>query len=276
MRFGSGVLGLMVLGAASIAVAQTAQTQAPEAGANAPGWRKLDDSKSADAKPAGPTVPAGTRVLLTLINGVSTKHSLEGDRIYLQTSYPIMADNRIVIPSGSYVEGTLTFVHRPGRSKDRRGEIYLRFDSLTLPNGVTRDFRARLGGLEGDSSAEMDRSEGKVRAESNKGGEARTVGETAAAGAGVGAIAGGVTGHPLTGLAIGSVSGAALGLMSVLLSRGPDAVLSRGTTMEMVLDRPLTFEPGELDFSHAAPPMPIVPAAPDQTQQKRTGLGWPL
>ena len=273
MRFRSGVLGLVVLGAASLA---GAQTPAPEAGANTPGWRKLDESKSTDAKPAGPTVPAGTRVLLTLINGVSTKHSGEGDRIYLQTSYPIMADNRMVIPPGSYVEGTLTFVHRPGRSKDRRGEIYLRFDSLTLPNGVTRDFRARLGGLEGDSSAEMDRSEGKVKAASNKGGEARTVGETAAAGAGIGAIAGGVSGHPLTGLAIGSASGAALGLMEVLLSRGPDAVLSRGTTMEMVLDRPLTFEPSELDFSHAAPPMPIAPAAPDQTQQKRTGLGWPL
>ncbi|HXN47388.1 MAG TPA: hypothetical protein VN893_12155 [Bryobacteraceae bacterium] len=273
MRFGSGVLGVMVLGAASIAAAQT---QAPEGGANAPGWRKLEDSKPADAKAAGPTVPAGTRVLLTLINGVSTKHSVEGDRIYLQTSYPIVADSRIVIPAGSYVAGTLTFVHRPGRSKDRRGEIYLRFDSLTLPNGVTRDFRSRLGGLEGDSSAEMDRSEGKVKAASNKGDEARTVGETAAAGAGIGAIAGGVTGHPLTGLAVGSVSGAAVGLMEVLLSRGPDAVLSRGTTMEMVLDRPLTFEPGELDFSHAAPPMPIVPAASDQTQQRRTGLGWPL
>lgn len=273
MRFGRGVLGLMALGAASITAAQT---QAPEAGANAPGWRKLDDSKPAEAKPAGPTVPAGTRVLLTLINGVSTKHSVEGDRIYLQTSYPIMADNRIVIPPGSYVEGTLTFVHRPGRSKDRRGEIYLRFDSLTLPNGVTRDFRSRLGGLEGDTSAEMDRSEGKVKAASNKGGDARTVGETAAAGASVGAIAGGVSGHPLTGLGIGAAGGAAAGLMAVLLSRGPDAVLARGTTMEMVLDRPLTFSPSELDFSHAAPPMPIVPAAPDQTQQKRTGLGLPL
>ena len=221
------------------------------------------------------TVETGAKVPLSLINSISTKHSAEGDRVYLETVFPVLSNGRIVIPVGSYVAGTVTQIKKPGRVKGR-GELYVRFDSLTLPNGVTRDFRARLGGLEGDSSAEMDRSEGKVKAASNKGGEARTVGETAAAGAGIGAIAGGVSGHPLTGLAIGSASGAALGLMEVLLSRGPDAVLSRGTTMEMVLDRPLTFEPSELDFSHAAPPMPIAPAAPDQTQQKRTGLGWPL
>lgn len=268
MRFRSGVFGLIVLGAASIAAAQT---QAPEPGPSAPGWRKMEGD--AQAKPKGLIVPTGTRVLLTLINGVSTKHSVEGDRIYLQTSYPILVDNRIVIPPGSYVEGTLTEVKRPGRQKDRRGQIYLRFDSLTLPNGVTRDFRARIGGLDADANAELDRSEGKVKAASNKSGEARTVGETAAAGASVGAIAGAASGHPLTGLGIGSAAGAAAGLMAVLLTRGPDAVLARGTSMEMVLDRPMTFEEGELDFSRAAPPVPVAPAAPDQKQQPRR---WPL
>ena len=273
MGFRSGVFGLIVLGAASIAAAQT---QAPEGGTNPPGWRKLDDSKVAEATPTGLMGASGTRVLLTLINGVSTKHSAEGDRIYLQTSYPIMVQNRVVIPPGSYVEGTLTEVKRPGRQKDRRGEIYLRFDSLTLPNGVTRDFRARIGGLEGDVNEALDKSdgEGKVKAASNKAGEARTIAETAAAGASVGSIAGGVSGHPGLGLGIGAAGGAAAGLMAVLLTRGPDAVLARGTTMEMVLDRPLTFEESELDFSHVAAPVPIVPAAPQQTQQRRTG--WPL
>lgn len=274
MRFRPGVLGLTLLGAASIAAAQTQATQAPETGANAPGWRKMEDARAAETKPAGLMVASGTRVLLTLINGVSTKHSTEGDRIYLQTAYPILVRNRIVIPPGSYVEGTLTEVKRPGRQKNRRGEIYLRFDSLTLPNGVTRDFRARIGGLDGDRNEELDKSEGKVKAAGNKAGEARTVAETAAAGASVGSIAGAVSGHPGLGLGIGAAGGAAAGLMAVLLTRGPDAVLARGTTLEMVLDRPLTFEENELDFSHAAPPMPIVPAAPEQTQQRRTG--WPL
>jgi type IV secretion system protein VirB10 len=75
------------------------------------------------------------------------------------------------------------------------------------------------------------------------------------------------------GLGIGAGAGAAAGLMAVLLTRGPDAVLARGTTLEMVLDRPVSFEDSELDFSHAAAPVAIAPAASSrQTQQRRS---WP-
>jgi hypothetical protein len=34
-----------------------------------------------------------------------------------------------------------------------------------------------------------------------------------------------------------------------LLTRGPDVVLAKGSTVEMLLDRPLTFDETELDFS---------------------------
>jgi hypothetical protein len=44
--------------------------------------------------------------------------------------------------------------------------------------------------------------------------------------------------------------------------------------VEMVLDRPLTFEERELDFSHAAPPVPVMPATPAQTPTPRGR--WPL
>jgi len=117
-------------------------------------------------------IDAGTKVPLSLINSISTKHSAEGDRIYLETVFPIMSNGRIVIPPGSYVAGTVTFVKRPGRVKGR-GELFLRFDSLTLPNGVTRDFRARIGSMDGRASEEFDRTEGKISSEGNKGGDAR-------------------------------------------------------------------------------------------------------
>ena len=76
-----------------------------------------------------------------------------------------------------------------------RGELFLRFDSLTLPNGVTRDFRARIGTMDGRASEDFDRAEGKIKSEGNKSGDARTVGEAAAAGASIGVIAGAATGH---------------------------------------------------------------------------------
>src|SRR5271168_4837846 len=101
-------------------------------------------------------VGQGTHIPLSLINSVSTKHSVEGDRVYLETVFPILVNGKIVIPPGSYVAGTVTLVKRPGRVKGR-GELFLRFDSLTLPNGVTRDFRARVGSLDGSAPEDFDR-----------------------------------------------------------------------------------------------------------------------
>jgi type IV secretion system protein VirB10 len=130
-----------------------------------------------------------------------------------------------------------------------KGELFIRFDSLTLPNGVTRDFRARPGSVDGELQGDFERDEGKIKSEGNKGGDARTVGETTAAGASVGAIAGSVAGRGGMGVGVGAAAGAAAGLAGVLLSRGPDAVLPRGTTLEMVLDRDLRYTDNDLNFA---------------------------
>src|ERR1700722_11536924 len=110
---------------------------------------------------------SGTRIPLSMINSVNTKNSAAGDRVYLQTVFPIIASGKIVIPPGSYVEGTVTEVKRPGRVKGR-GSLFVRFDSLILPNGVTRDFRARVGSLDGRGDEKLERKEGKIESESGK------------------------------------------------------------------------------------------------------------
>jgi hypothetical protein len=111
------------------------------------------------------TVPAGTHIALALRNAVDTKHSKEGDRIYLETIYPVAAGGRIAIPRGSFVNGTVTISKPAGRVKGK-GELFIRFDSLTLPSGATRDFRSRLNSAEG---AKVDREEGKVTGERDTG-----------------------------------------------------------------------------------------------------------
>ncbi len=221
-------------------------------------------------------VETGTHIPLSLINSVSTKNSVPGDRVYLETVFPILVDGKIVIPPGSYVSGTITEVQRPGKMKGR-GEFHLRFDSLTLPNGTTRDFRARVSGLDGRASEELDRKEGTIRSEGDKAGDVRTVGETAAAGASVGALAGSMSGAAGMGAGIGAAAGATAGLMGVLFTRGPEAVLAKGTTLEMVLDRPVSFEESELDFSNSPArrgsgegPGPL-PSKKAQTSSRR----WP-
>jgi hypothetical protein len=211
-----------------------------------------DTAPATAPAPAGSfTVNTGTRIALGLINSVSTKHSVAGDRIYLETVFPIVIDNHIIIPPGSFVSGTVTDVKRPGRVKGR-GELYVRFDSLTLPNGVTRDFRSRIGSVDARGDERLDQKEGMIQSDSNKGGDARTIGEGAATGASIGAIAGSAAGHAGLGAGIGGAAGAAVGLAGVLLTRGPDAVLAKGSTIEMVLDRPLIFDSSEVNFTTTA------------------------
>jgi hypothetical protein len=234
-----------------LAFALVAQDSAPAPTADG-GLRKAD----AAAKP-GFTVETGTKIPLNLINSVSTKHSIVGDRLYLETVFPILVDGRIVVPVGSYVAGTVTQIKKPGRVKGR-AELYVRFDSLTLPNGVTREFRARMGGLDGTESSEVDRAEGKVSGPGNKKGDLQTVGEAASTGAAAGGLIGGLgAGHPGLGVGIGAGAGAAAGMIGVLLSRGPDAVLDKGATVEMVLDRSISFNEAEINFGNYQPPRSV-------------------
>jgi type IV secretion system protein VirB10 len=227
----------------------------------------LLSAQEAAPTPAEFTVETGAKVPLSLINSISTKHSAEGDRVYLETVFPVLVNGRIVVPVGSYVAGTVTQLKKPGRVKGR-GELYVRFDSLTLPNGVTRDFHGRIGSMDGNAKDELDRVEGKVRSEGNKSGDARSVGEAAAAGASIGVIAGGAAGHYGMGAGIGAAAGAAAGMVGVLLSRGPDAVLARGSTLEMVLDRPISFTESELNFGNYQAPRGAIAGAPDAGADK--------
>jgi hypothetical protein len=85
-----------------------------------------------------------------------------------------------------------------------------------------------------------------------------TIGETTAVGASIGAIA--VRSSPGLGAGIGAGAGMLAGLATVLLTRGPDAVLERGSTVDMVLDRELDFSPADLNFArNGAPVAAIVP-----------------
>ena len=215
------------------------------------------------------TVVPGTRIALGLVNSVSTKHSVAGDRIYLETVFPVVMNSHIVIPTGSYVTGTVTDTKKPGRVKGK-AEMFVRFDSLTLPNGVTREFRSRLGSIDGRSNEKLDSKEGVIKGDSNKGGDTRAVAEAAAAGGSIGVIAGSANGTPGAGLGLGSLAGAAAGLMGVLLTRGPDAELARGSTVEMVLDRPLLFTAKETDFS-GTPSAPRMSDGPGPNRQKNGG-----
>jgi type IV secretion system protein VirB10 len=188
-------------------------------------------------------VPAGTKLPLVLHNAVSTRNARPGDPVYLETVFPIVQNDKILIPAGSYVQGEITEAQRPGRVKGT-GEMRIRLTTMILPNGYTVRFDA-IPANAGTGGNETTGKEGEIKGDTSKGADVGTVVKTTGAGAGIGGIAS-RTGK---GAGIGAGVGAAAGVAAVLLSRGPELDLPRGTTLDAVLDRPLTLDASKINFT---------------------------
>jgi hypothetical protein len=197
-------------------------------------------------------VPAGTRLAVVLENGISTRSAKAGDSLYFHTAFPVTENNRVIIPVGSYLRGSLLETKRPGRIKGR-GEFRLRLESLILPNGYTVDLLAAPQSADTGGRETTD-SEGKVTGPSGKGKDVGTIATTTVTGAGIGAIAG-----RGKGAGIGAGIGGLAGLAAVLLTRGPEAELPRGTTLDIVLERDLALDSSMVQFTNTGQEQPITP-----------------
>jgi hypothetical protein len=242
---------LLVSASSGVAFAQQPegpQTSAPSPVAPAP--RPAVERRSATGEKI--TVPAGTRVAVVLENGISTRSAKAGDSLYFRTSFPITQNNHVVIPVGSYLRGELLESKRPGRIKGR-GEFRMRLNTLIFPNGYTVDLNAAPRSADTGGKETTDQ-EGKVTGSGGKGKDVGTVATTTATGAGIGAIAGGGKGAGL-GAGIGGLAG----LAAVLLTRGPEAELPRGSTLDIELERDLTLDSNYVHFANTGQAQPITP-----------------
>ena len=228
-----------VIPAAPTQPAPPAETAPPVPAAN-----PAPAPSAAAAKPHGDdqtfVVPAETTIPLILQNTINTKSAFAGEAIYCESIYPITVGNRIVIPKGSSVRGSVTQVLRPGKVKGK-ALIGLRFDQLILPNGTTVPLRAVLSGFGSMSSETFDPKEGKIGGAGSKGEDVGKIAQTTVSGAELGTLVGWGQGHSLEGLGIGSAAGAAAGVIWVLASRGKDIVMPYGTSLELKLTQPVTF-----------------------------------
>jgi len=234
--------------------------------AQAPDGPQTDAQPSATSpKPAAPRtpgavetiiVPAGTRFGVILENGVSTRGAKPGDSVYMRTSFPITQNNRVVIPVGSYIRGEILESKRPGRVKGK-GELRLKLNTLVLPNGYTIDLNAAPRSADTGGKETMD-SEGKMSSPGGKGTDVptvvRTTAETVGVGTGVGAITGGAK-----GAGIGAGIGGAVALTAFMLTRGPDAQLPRGSTLDIELEHDLALDKSQIQYSNLGQPEPINP-----------------
>lgn len=188
------------------------------------------------------TIPAGTEIPVRLEQAISTKNAKVGDPVYATTAFPYVQNDHIVIPAGTYVQGRISEVKRPGRIKGR-AEVLVHFTSLIYRSGYTVMLPGAVEQVPGADKQDVKDKEGTIQQAGNKGEDAKTVGKVAATGAGLGGIAG----RSMKGVGIGGAAGAAAGLGYVLLTRGPDMLLPAGTNLQMIIQRDLQVKPGRID-----------------------------
>lgn len=195
--------------------------------------------QEADVRTA--SIPAGTKVPLALKQAISTKSAKEGDPVYAETTFPFVVNDHIIIPAGTYVQGRISHVRRPGRVKGR-AELLMHFTSMIYPSGYTVILPGSVDNMPGADKTSMKDSEGTIRQDGQKGKDIGQIASTAS----TGAIIGGVT-NGGKGAAIGAGGGSALGLAIALLSRGNDVRLEPGTSIEMVIQREITVDSIRID-----------------------------
>ena len=191
-------------------------------------------------------VPEGTIIPIVLTEYLNTRNTQIGDVFYADTTYPIWIQQRLVIPKGSTIRGTVTEVVRPGKIRGK-GRMAVRFDDILLPNGVRRDLIASFRGIHGAGDESLSRDSETVTAGGSKGEDVGTVVGTSSQGAIIGAIAG----RSGADAVIGAGAGAAAGVAIMLFTRGRDLVISPGTRFDLELKKPIRFAFNEVDFTRA-------------------------
>jgi type IV secretion system protein VirB10 len=193
-------------------------------------------SQSAVPAKAELVIPAGTKVPLVLKHAISTKGAQEGDPVYAETNFPVVMNDRVLIPAGTYVQGKITHVQRAGRIKGR-AEVLMHFTTLIFPSGYTVMLPGSIENVPGADKTKMKGQEGTIQQDGQTGEKIGTVASTA----GTGAVIGGLS-RGGKGALVGGGIGGAVGTAIALLTRGNDVKLDSGTTVEMVIQREVPLD----------------------------------
>src|SRR5579863_10391350 len=120
------------------------------------------------------TVPAGTKVLLTLRSAINTKSAKPGDGVYLASAFPVVVGTRVMIPAGVYVQGVVDRVERAGHVKGK-AQLDMHFTSIIFPNGSVVEIPGLVNGLPGANKQKVN-EEGTIEQSADK---TRNMGEVA-------------------------------------------------------------------------------------------------
>ena len=165
------------------------------------------------------TVPAGTPIIVTLDQSVSSKDARVGEKVAASVADGVTVGGNTVIPKGSPATVTVASAQASGRLSTP-AKLYLRLDSVTV-HGKTYSVSAHYAGGTGKSHKKRD---------------IVAIGGTSAAGAVIGALAGGGK-----GAAIGAAAGAGAGTAGAALTGKKDINYAAETRLSFRLKSPVTI-----------------------------------
>jgi hypothetical protein len=212
----------------------------------------LAQANPAAADPNVVTIPAGTKIPLSLKQAISTKNAREGDAVYAETAFPFVLDNRVIVPAGSYIQGSISHVERAGHGHGR-AEILMHFTSMIYPSGYTVMLPGSVENTPGADNKSVKDSEGTIQEDKDTGKKVEDAAKGGAYGTVAGATAGGLATGGLNGARVGAGAGAAAGIGWALLKRGNDVRLDVGTSIEMEIQRPITVDASRIAMAKVTP-----------------------
>jgi len=165
------------------------------------------------------TVPSDAVLGLQIERTVSSELARVEDKVEARVTRDVRVENRVAIPAGSTVRGSVTEVDKGGRVKGT-ARLAIRFHTIVLADGTQLALK----------------SDPVIREGQSPGGEsAAKVGGAAIGGAILGAILGGGR-----GAAIGGAVGAGAGTAAAMTNDRNPATLTAGTTVTVRMQAPVT------------------------------------
>lgn len=235
---------ILILLVTATGMAQQAPTQSQSPG-EAPQLKNRTEMAQPDAADVNRApilvIPAGTKIPIQLRQGVSTKNAQQGDPIYGQTNFPIVINDQVAIPGGTYVQGVVDNVKRAGRIKGR-AELAFHITNLVFPSGYTLTMAAAIDQVPGDENSRM-KEPGTVQHDPEKGKDLERIGRNAAEGGAIGGIAGAAANAGWHGYGVGGLAGIGAGTLIGILARGSDVRFEPGTVVDVVLNHAIGINP---------------------------------
>lgn len=246
---------LAMLLVSGMAWGQASQTPAPDSSppaasaAQAAPSTKPVEQPAASQDPHAVVIPAGTKVPLTLKQAISTKNAREGDPVYAETAFPFVANDHILIPAGTYIQGKISHVEKAGRSI-KRAALLIHFTSMIYPSGYTVMLPGSVENTPGADNKSVKDKEGTIQADKDTGKRVEDAAKGGAVGGTVGSV-GGLAAGGLNGARYGGLAGLAGGVAWALLKHGPDVKLDVGTSLEMEIQRDVPVDATRIQVARA-------------------------